>query len=227
MRQDLVVALHRQLAHYLLGTSGPQHAEPCPPASPAPRRLQRCLWKSSKRGKIFYSCSNYPQCDYARGTGPSPSPAPNALSLLVMKIPRPRQVHACPESIREYTRPSKAATRTTRNSFRLTGIRAGDGRCGAFTPALSNTSIRKTLLSGGPSVSPSDRHSAFIQRITYITGEISRESAFRDRFSPLSGIAFRRFGQVMQFILITKDMPNLQPQPACPALSHAERAAVI
>ena len=53
---------------------------PIPPASPAPAKAATAVLveKSSKRGKIFYSCSNYPQCDYACGTGPSPSPAPNA-----------------------------------------------------------------------------------------------------------------------------------------------------
>lgn len=93
---------------------------------------------------------------------------------------------ACPEKTCKYTRPSKAATRTTRNSFRLTGIRAGvTGVAAPSTPALSeyvlirkNFAERRTIGFTPPDLAIP----LFIQRITYITGEISRESAFRGPF---------------------------------------------
>ena len=61
---------------------------PTPPASPAP--VKACngvlVEKSSKRGKIFYSCSNYPQCDYALWDWPIAEPCPECGSpLLVIK----------------------------------------------------------------------------------------------------------------------------------------------
>ncbi len=69
-----------QPVHCLLGYPDCKHAEPYSTGVPCPREgCTACLVeKSSKRGKIFYSCSNYPQCDYALWDWPIAEPARNA-----------------------------------------------------------------------------------------------------------------------------------------------------
>ena len=62
--------------------------------------------KSSKRGKIFYSCDQYPQCDYALWDWPVNEHCPECDSpLLVIKTTRARGRHiACPNPKCRYTR---------------------------------------------------------------------------------------------------------------------------
>ena len=86
-----------------------KHAEPYSTGVPCPR--EGCngvlVEKSSKRGKIFYSCSNYPQCDYALWDWPIAEPCPECGSpLLVMKNTKAKgKFIACPEKTCKYTRP--------------------------------------------------------------------------------------------------------------------------
>mgnify|MGYP003070507091 CR=1 FL=1 len=99
---------HRQPVHCLLRISG-LHAEPYSTGVPCPR--EGCngvlVEKSSKRGKIFYSCSNYPQCDYALWDWPIAEPCPECGSpLLVLKNTKAKgKFIACPEKTCKYTRP--------------------------------------------------------------------------------------------------------------------------
>ena len=53
--------------------------------------------KSSKRGKIFYSCDQYPQCDFALWDKPVPGPCPRCDSpYLVEKTSRDGVKVICP-----------------------------------------------------------------------------------------------------------------------------------
>ena len=62
--------------------------------------------KSSKRGKIFYSCDQYPACDYALWDWPINEKCPECDSpLLVLKTTRARGRHiACPNPKCRYSR---------------------------------------------------------------------------------------------------------------------------
>jgi DNA topoisomerase-1 len=62
--------------------------------------------KSSKRGKIFYSCNQYPKCDFALWDWPVDEPCPQCDSkVLTIKTTKARGKHiACPEKSCRYTR---------------------------------------------------------------------------------------------------------------------------
>lgn len=49
----------------------PFHGVPCPRCGKG-----QLVEKSTKRGKIFYSCDQYPQCDFALWDKPVPGPCP-------------------------------------------------------------------------------------------------------------------------------------------------------
>jgi DNA topoisomerase-1 len=54
--------------------------------------------KSSKRGKVFYSCDQYPKCDFALWDRPVAGTCPQCGSpVLVEKTCRGRKRIACPE----------------------------------------------------------------------------------------------------------------------------------
>jgi DNA topoisomerase-1 len=63
--------------------------------------------KSSRRGKIFYSCSEYPKCDYAVWNWPINEPCPKCgHPILVRKTTKDKGEHiACPKKGCDYTRP--------------------------------------------------------------------------------------------------------------------------
>ena len=58
------------------------------------------MCRKSRRGKIFYSCSTYPQCDYVMWNEPIAGPCPRcAWSLLTLKTTQRRGAHrVCPQS---------------------------------------------------------------------------------------------------------------------------------
>lgn len=86
-----------------------EHAEPYSTGVPRPR--EGCngvlVKKSSKHGKIFYSCSNYPQCNYVLWDWPIAEPCPECdSSLLVLKNTKAEgKFIACPERTCKYTCP--------------------------------------------------------------------------------------------------------------------------
>ncbi|MDX1500904.1 MAG: type I DNA topoisomerase [Thermoanaerobaculia bacterium] len=88
--------------------TGPQAAEPkdtgvgCPECGAG--RIQE---KRSRRGKIFYSCSRYPECKYALWNPPVDRPCPSCDSkLLVQKSSKKKGVFlACPEKECDFEEP--------------------------------------------------------------------------------------------------------------------------
>jgi DNA topoisomerase-1 len=65
--------------------------------------------KKSRRGKIFYSCSTYPKCDYAVWNEPLAEPCPQCgwpvLTLKVTKTKGAQKV--CPQKECGYTAPAE------------------------------------------------------------------------------------------------------------------------
>ena len=47
-----------------------------------PRDAGELLERRSRRGRIFYGCSNYPKCDFTTWTRPLPQPCPNCGGLV-------------------------------------------------------------------------------------------------------------------------------------------------
>ena len=45
----------------------------------------RMVEKSTKRGKLFYSCDRYPQCDFALWDKPVPGPCPRCNSSYLVE----------------------------------------------------------------------------------------------------------------------------------------------
>jgi DNA topoisomerase-1 len=60
--------------------------------------------KSSKRGKLFYGCDQYPKCDFAMWDEPVPGPCPLCgYPVLALKKPRGRAPYVyCPEKNCKY-----------------------------------------------------------------------------------------------------------------------------
>ncbi|MDE6735745.1 MAG: topoisomerase DNA-binding C4 zinc finger domain-containing protein, partial [Desulfovibrio sp.] len=62
--------------------------------------------KSTRRGKVFYSCDQYPQCDFALWDRPVPGPCPRCgSSYLVEKKRRDGVKVLCPVKGCGYVRP--------------------------------------------------------------------------------------------------------------------------
>lgn len=53
--------------------------------------------KKSRRGKIFYGCNRYPDCDQAFWNKPLNTPCPQCGSLLTEKVLKKGTFHACPD----------------------------------------------------------------------------------------------------------------------------------
>ena len=53
--------------------------------------------KKSRRGKIFFGCNRYPDCDQAFWNKPLAEKCPDCGSLLVEKVLKKGTFHACPE----------------------------------------------------------------------------------------------------------------------------------
>ncbi len=80
------------------GYPGCRHTEPWSTDVTCPRCGEGVLLeKSSKRGKLFYSCSRYPDCDFAMWTEPVPRTCPECGSpYLIVRKSRQGRVLACP-----------------------------------------------------------------------------------------------------------------------------------
>ena len=61
--------------------------------------------KSSRRGKLFFSCGRYPDCDYALWNKPVEQPCPECGSpILELKTTRTKGKHlACPNKKCKYS----------------------------------------------------------------------------------------------------------------------------
>jgi DNA topoisomerase-1 len=61
--------------------------------------------KKSRRGKIFYSCSTYPKCDYAVWNEPLAEPCPQChWPILTLKVTRSKGAQkVCPQKECGYT----------------------------------------------------------------------------------------------------------------------------
>ena len=54
--------------------------------------------RSKKRGKAFYGCSNYPNCDFTSWKRPIKQPCPKCGNLLVLANKREAQCINCQET---------------------------------------------------------------------------------------------------------------------------------
>ncbi|MDP3559280.1 MAG: type I DNA topoisomerase [Legionellaceae bacterium] len=75
---------------------------PCPKC-----RQSTLVERRSRRGKVFFSCNRYPQCDYAVWNNPIATPCPKCQwPLLTLKESKRLGTHlACPEASCDYTAP--------------------------------------------------------------------------------------------------------------------------
>jgi DNA topoisomerase-1 len=55
--------------------------------------------RRTKKGRVFYGCTNYPQCDWSSWQKPLPTPCPNCQGLLVQKNRQWAQCLECEEQI--------------------------------------------------------------------------------------------------------------------------------
>ena len=98
--KDLVIKKSRTGSSFIACTGYPdcKHAAPLSTGVPCPRCGKGSLVeKSTKRGKIFYSCDQYPQCDFALWDKPVPGPCPRCNSpYLVEKKSREGTKVICP-----------------------------------------------------------------------------------------------------------------------------------
>lgn len=98
--KDLVIKKSRTGSSFIACTGYPdcKHAAPLSTGVPCPRCGKGSLVeKSTKRGKIFYSCDQYPQCDFALWEKPVPGPCPRCNSpYLVEKKSRDGTKVICP-----------------------------------------------------------------------------------------------------------------------------------
>lgn len=98
--KDLVIKKSRTGSSFIACTGYPdcKHAAPLSTGVPCPRCGKGSLVeKSTKRGKIFYSCDQYPQCDFALWEKPVPGPCPRCNSpYLVEKKSRDGIKVICP-----------------------------------------------------------------------------------------------------------------------------------
>ena len=98
--KDLVIKKSRTGSSFIACTGYPdcKHAAPLSTGVPCPRCGKGSLVeKSTKRGKISYSCDQYPQCDFALWEKPVPGPCPRCNSpYLVEKKGRDGTKVICP-----------------------------------------------------------------------------------------------------------------------------------
>jgi DNA topoisomerase-1 len=109
--KDLVVKKARTGSRFIACTGYPdcKHAEPFPTGVACPKCKEGVLVeKSSKRGKIFYSCDQYPKCDFALWDYPVAGNCPKCGSpVLVEKKVQGRTVIGCPEKNCRYRQGGK------------------------------------------------------------------------------------------------------------------------
>ena len=98
--KDLVIKKSRTGSSFIACTGYPdcKYAAPLSTGVPCPRCGKGSLVeKSTKRGKIFYSCDQYPQCDFALWDKPVPGPCPRCNSpYLIEKKSRDGAKVICP-----------------------------------------------------------------------------------------------------------------------------------
>lgn len=98
--KDLVIKKSRTGSSFIACTGYPdcKYAAPLSTGVPCPRCGKGALVeKSTKRGKIFYSCDQYPQCDFALWDKPVPGPCPRCNSpYLIEKKSRDGAKVICP-----------------------------------------------------------------------------------------------------------------------------------
>ncbi|MEI6412697.1 MAG: type I DNA topoisomerase [Pseudomonadota bacterium] len=73
------------------------------------------MQRKSRRGKVFYSCSNYPKCDYALWDPPTPGPCPScAWPVLVIKQRKGKDPERlCPHEGCRFREPLPAAAQVS------------------------------------------------------------------------------------------------------------------
>lgn len=100
-------------------------------ALPARRLRRRAGGKSSRRGKLFYSCSAYPKCDYALWDKPVQESCPACGSpLLVEKTSKARgRVLACPEKSCRYVRSLEEGEAAPEDDASLLSLAEPKGDC--------------------------------------------------------------------------------------------------
>jgi len=108
---DLVIKKARTGSRFIACTGYPncKHAEPFSTGVPCPICGKGTLGeKSSKRGKVFYSCDQYPQCDFAIWDYPIPGECPQCkFPLLGQKNFRGRKFVGCTQKGCNYRQDGK------------------------------------------------------------------------------------------------------------------------
>ncbi len=64
---------------------------------PCPQDGGELVERRTKKGRLFYGCANYPECDWSSWKRPLPQPCPNCQGLLVQKNRQWAQCLACDE----------------------------------------------------------------------------------------------------------------------------------
>jgi len=54
--------------------------------------------RKTRKGKVFYGCANYPECDFTSWKRPVSTPCPNCGGLLVINNKREVQCMSCQNS---------------------------------------------------------------------------------------------------------------------------------
>ena len=69
------------------------------------------LQRKSKRGKVFYSCESYPECDYSSWNIPANEACPDCKTDMIVKLYKYMKVVSCPKC--NYSRKEKTANANT------------------------------------------------------------------------------------------------------------------
>ena len=68
-------------------------------AATCPRCRGDLITRRSKRGRTFYGCANYPECEWSSWKRPLPQPCPHCGGMLVQKNRQWAQCLACEEQV--------------------------------------------------------------------------------------------------------------------------------
>jgi DNA topoisomerase-1 len=66
---------------------------------PCPNDGGELVERRTKKGRVFYGCANYPECEWSSWKRPLPAPCPNCQGLLVQKNRNWAQCLACEEQV--------------------------------------------------------------------------------------------------------------------------------
>ncbi|SPF54925.1 DNA topoisomerase 1 [Candidatus Desulfosporosinus infrequens] len=69
-----------------------------------PKCLKPLVVRRSKKGRKFYGCSAYPECDFVSWEMPAPDPCPECQQLMVIKSSKRQKKHVCTNPECRYTK---------------------------------------------------------------------------------------------------------------------------